>query len=128
MMLMKGASPVPVDSRYTDLNMLQPRCQRAIGDLDAEKLEVLLVVGADNAVGAQQRFVVDPQADHREVTVAKAKRRITGGGERKKLVGPVVDGKNPFLVESAHGAKIRLIKRRRDCRCFAEPAHRRADW
>jgi hypothetical protein len=59
------------------LQVLQPRGQRAVRHLDAEELEVLVVVGAGHAVGAQQRLAVDRQADHHEVAVAKAQ-----GGSR----------------------------------------------
>ena len=60
------------DDRVADLDVLQPRGQRAVVHLDAEELQVVLVVGADDAVGAQQRLVVHPQADHREVAVARS--------------------------------------------------------
>ena len=79
------------DHGVPDLNVLQARGERAILDLDAEELKVLLVVRADNAVGAQQGLAVDTQADHREVAVAEAKRRIAGQRKGKLLVGPMVD-------------------------------------
>ncbi len=64
---------------------------------------MLFVVRADDTVGTQQRLAVDAQPDHREVTVAEAKRRITGQREGKKIVGPVMDGEDSFFVECAHG-------------------------
>ena len=90
------------DDAVADLDVLQARRQRAFGHLDAQKLQVLFVIGADDAVGPQQRFVVHAQANHGEVAVGKPQRRVAGGGEGKQAVGPVVHGQNSFFVESAH--------------------------
>ena len=81
----------PDDHGVPDLNVLQPGGQRAVLNLDAQELEVLLVVRADDAVGAQQGFAVDTQANHREVTVAEPKRRVSGQRKGKLRVGPMVD-------------------------------------
>ena len=64
---------------------------------------MVFVVGADDAVGSQERLVIDAQPDHREVPIAKAHGFVACGGEGKKFVGPVVDGQHPFFVEGAHG-------------------------
>ncbi len=45
-------------------NVLQTRGQRAVGNLDAEELEMLLVVRAGDAVSPQQRTAVHVQSDH----------------------------------------------------------------
>ena len=71
---------------------------------------MLFVIGADDAVSAQQRFIVYTQADHREVAVGKAQSLVAGGGETKQAVGPMVDGQNFFFLESAHGG-ISIAKR-----------------
>ena len=73
---------------------------------------MVFVVGTHDAVGAKQRFVIDLQANHREVAIAKAHGLVACGGEGKQFVGPVVDGQHTFFVESAHGVlgleKVRL--------------------
>ena len=56
-----------------------------------EELELLLVIGARHAVGAQQRAALDLEADHRELPVLEAEAGIAGGGEAEKRVGPVPD-------------------------------------
>jgi hypothetical protein len=83
-------------------DFLQPRGQRSVGDLDREKLQFFLVIGARHAVGAQQGAAVDLEADHRELAVLEAKAGIAGGGEAEKRIGPVPDGKNFLSMECAH--------------------------
>ena len=85
------------------LDMLQTRSQRAVLHLDAQKLQMLFVISADDAVSAQQRFFVHAQPDHREMAVRKTQSLVAGGGETKQAVGPMVDGQNFFFLESAHG-------------------------
>jgi hypothetical protein len=126
MMLMNGARPVPVpkqvqalagqrvvdqqragglaahDDGVAHLDVLQLRGERAFFHLDAQELEVLLVVRAHDAVGAQQGLVVDLQADHREMTVREAQRRVARGGEGEQAVGPVVDAQDAFFAECTH--------------------------
>ena len=85
--------------------MLQPRSQRAVGHLDAEELEVLIVVRAGDAVGAQQRLAVDRQAEHHEVAVAKAQGGVARGAKRKQRLVPVVDMQNAFGAEVCHGRR-----------------------
>src|ERR1700738_3425283 len=84
------------------LQMLEARGQRTIRHLDREEFEPVLVIGAGDAVGAQQRLLADFQADHREFAVAETERRIAGGGETEQIIGPVMDAENAFLVEIAH--------------------------
>jgi hypothetical protein len=95
------------DDGVTHLDVLQARGQRAVGHLDGQELQVLFVVGADDAVGAQQRLVVHLQADHGEVPVGKAQRRVAGGGEAEKPVGPVVNGQHAFFEKCTHGGCLR---------------------
>ena len=92
----------PDDHRVAGPDVLQPRGQRATVHLDAQELEVVLVVRAGDAVGAQQRAAVDAQADHREVAVRKAHPGVPGGGEAEQPVGPVVDREDALVVEGAH--------------------------
>jgi hypothetical protein len=42
------------------------------------------------------------------MTIAKAQRGVSGGGERKKTVSPVVNGENLFFVKSTHGIVPKL--------------------
>src|SRR5665213_2422424 len=83
-------------------DLLQPRRQRAVGDLDGEEFQRFLVIGARHAVGAQQRTAIDLEADHRELPVKESKAGIAGGGEAEKRVGPVPDRKNFLSMECAH--------------------------
>src|SRR6266851_1733133 len=82
--------------------MLEPRGQRPVRYLDRKEFEPVLVIGAGDAVGAQQRLLADLQADHGEFAVAKTERRMARGGEAEQRVGPVMDAENAFLIEVAH--------------------------
>lgn len=84
------------------LEVLQPRGQRPVLHLDAEELEVFLVIGAGDAVGAHQRLAFDFQADHDEMAIVKAQRRIAGGGEGEKGVVPVAHAEDALGIESCH--------------------------
>src|SRR5580692_9826526 len=53
------------------LDVLQARCQRAIRDFDAEKLQVFLVIGARDAVGTQER-PLELKPHHDELAVCKS--------------------------------------------------------
>ena len=66
---------------------------------------MLFVIGADDAVSAQQGLLVDSQPNHGEVAVGKPQGLVAGGCETKQAVGPMVDGQNFFFLESAHGGK-----------------------
>ena len=89
------------DNLVTGLDVLQLGGQRTIGHLDAEKLQMLFVVGACNAVGTQQRPLsfFRRQADHREMAVLETQRLVTRGGETEQTIGPVMDGQNLFFAE-----------------------------
>src|SRR5258705_4041846 len=84
--------------------MLEARGQRAVRNLDRKKFEPVLVVGAGDAVGAQQRLFTDLKPDHGEFAVAKTERGIAGGGEAEQGIGPVMDAQHAFLIEVAHFA------------------------
>ncbi|KAG5720591.1 hypothetical protein E4T56_gene14063, partial [Termitomyces sp. T112] len=64
--------------------MLEPRGQRAIRHLDREELQRVLVIGAGDAVGPQQRLLADLEPDHGEFAVTKAEGRAAGGPEREQ--------------------------------------------
>ena len=98
------------DHAVAGLDVLQPAGQRAVGHLDAEELQRLLVVGADDGVRAQQRLVIHPQADHGEVAVGKAQAGRARAGEGEQAVGPVVDGEDFLFVESSHGERARAMR------------------
>jgi hypothetical protein len=53
--------------------MLQARGERTVLNLDAQEFEVLFVVRAREAVGANQRLAVDFEAHHRELAIFEAK-------------------------------------------------------
>ncbi|MCY1558228.1 hypothetical protein D9M68_951450 [compost metagenome] len=60
------------------------------------------VIGADDAVGAQQRLAVHPQADHGEVPIGKAQRRIARGGEAEQPVGPMMNAEHALFLKCTH--------------------------
>src|SRR5712664_4713299 len=98
----QGAGRLAADDDLVTLfQMLETRGQRPIRHLDRKEFEPVLVIGAGDAVGAQQRFFADLQTDHREFAVAKTKRRVARGGEAEQRVGPVMDAENAFLIEVA---------------------------
>src|SRR5436190_20091002 len=82
--------------------MLQMRREWSVRHLDRKELQAILIVGAGDAVGAEQRLFLDVQTDHRELAVAKTERWVTRCGEAEQSVGPVMDAQNAFLVEIAH--------------------------
>jgi hypothetical protein len=86
--------------------MLKPRGQRPVRHLDRKEFEPVLVIGAGDAVGAQQRLLTDLQPDHGEFAVAKAERGMTRGGEAEQCVGPVMNADNAFLIEVAHDSAL----------------------
>ncbi len=86
----------------TFAQVLQPRGERPVGHLDTEELEFLFVVCADDAVGTQQRPLVDLEADHREVTVAEAEAAVAGGPEAEQRIVPVPHTGNRFDIQITH--------------------------
>lgn len=84
------------------LDLLQARCERPVLNLDREELELLLVIGARHAVGAQQRPALDLEPDHRKLAVLETEAGMAGGAEAEQSVGPVLDGQNLLSVKRAH--------------------------
>src|ERR1700722_12177950 len=80
------------------LQMLQPRRQRSVLYFDREELQVLFVIGAGEAIGAQQRPAADLEPDHRELAVLKAEPGIARGGEAEKTFCPMPDRRDFFAV------------------------------
>jgi hypothetical protein len=64
--------------------------ERPIRHLDAQELEVLLVISAGNAVRAQQRPAIDVQTHHDELAVLETQARVASGRERELGVCPMV--------------------------------------
>src|SRR5689334_17019956 len=76
--------------RITLADVLQTGCQRTIRHLDAQELEMFLVVRARDAVGAQEWPVVDLEPHHHELPVLEAQARVAGGGEGELVVRPML--------------------------------------
>ena len=55
-----------------DIEMLQTRGQRTVLHLDAEELEILVIIRARDAVRAHEGLSIDLQANHDEVAIFKA--------------------------------------------------------
>ena len=62
---------------------------------------MVLVIGARQTVGAEQRLAVHLQADHRELAILEAQGGIPRGGEGEERVGPVMDGQHALLAQMA---------------------------
>jgi hypothetical protein len=71
-------------------NVLQTGRERAVRDLNAQKLEVFLVVRAGDAVGAQERPVIHVEPHHNELAVLKSQAGVSCGGESELSVCPVL--------------------------------------
>ena len=94
-----------------NLDVLQARGERAVLHLDAEKLQVLFVIGAHDAVGAQQWLAVFlAQANHGEVAVGKPQGHVTRGGKAEQTVCPVVDAQYGFFLKCTHGDPCKMSK------------------
>src|SRR5271169_3669 len=85
--------------------MLKPRRQRPVRHLDRKEFEVLLVIRAGQAIGAQQRPAGHFEPDHGELAVLKAEAGISRGGEAEKAVRPMPDRGDVFAVDRAHSAR-----------------------
>ena len=78
--------------RIADLDVLEPRGQRAVLHLDREELQLLGIGRRGDRIGAQQRLaVVTRQADHHELARTKAEACRTRHLEREQPLAPVVD-------------------------------------
>ena len=71
--------------------MLQLRGQGAIGYLDAEEFEMIVVVGAGDAVGASQWSPLLRQADHHELPIDEAQARVARGAKTEQRFAPVMN-------------------------------------
>ena len=85
------------------VHVLQARGEGPVRDLDAEELEVLLVVGAGDAVGAQQRSAAQRQAEHHELAVLEAQAGRARGAEGELRVRPVPDREHALAEQCRHG-------------------------
>jgi len=107
----QGAGGFAADQqRIAFLQMLQARSQGTVLHLDAEEFQVILIVGAGDAVGAQQRPPVDFQADHDELAVFKAQARVAGRGETEQRLVPMPHTQDCFSADRRHGEVILLRK------------------
>src|ERR1700688_2951735 len=77
---------------------------------------MLVVIGAGDAVRAQQRPAVDLQAHHDELAVLESKSLVTRGGEGKLTVGPVLNVEHALTTNrSQDPATCQLIDWGRPC-------------
>src|SRR5690606_27115515 len=105
----QGAGRLAADQDFVaNLHMLQPRCQRTLRNLDAEKFQVLFVIRAGNTVGAQQRATIDHQPDHDELAVLETQAGVACRCETEKKIIPVPHTENAFAVECCHWVPVRL--------------------
>src|SRR5208283_3368910 len=93
----------PDNDLVASLEVLQARGQRAVGDLDREELELVVVIGARQRIGAHERLAVAFEADHHELAAAEPEGRRAGGAEAEQTIGPVMDAQDLLVVERAHG-------------------------
>ena len=95
--------------------MLQESVDSAVRRLDAEELELLVVMGARHAVGAQQRLAVHLQPDHGELAGQEAKGRVPGRGEAEQGVGPVADAGDGFGKQVRHEGFLKTVLEKAAC-------------
>jgi hypothetical protein len=82
---------LPADENRVPLaNVLQTGGERAVRNLDAQKLQVLLVIRTGDAVGTQQRPVIDMEPHHHELPILESQARIACGGEGELCVRPML--------------------------------------
>lgn len=95
----QGAGRLAVDENaVADPQMLEPRRQRPVRDLDRKEFQMLFVVGAGHAVGAHEGAAGDLQPDHCELAVAESEARIAGSLEAEKVVRPMMHADNPSRI------------------------------
>ena len=99
-----------------DPKVLQPRRERTVRDLDAEELEEVVVVRAHDAVRTHQRFPVDAQPDHDEVTVLEAEARVARRREAEQRAVPVMNGKHALRAYRGHRSPCIRMRRRSSAR------------
>jgi hypothetical protein len=68
----------------------------AVWYFNAKKFQLIFVVGADHAVGTQQRFALMLQAYHNKVTISKPKATAASCFKTKQTLVPMMDGGDPF--------------------------------
>ena len=61
-----------------------------MSDFDTEEFQMLVVVGAGNAISAGDYLAFDFQADHDEMPVLEAQTRIARGAKTEQRVVPVM--------------------------------------
>jgi len=77
-------------NRVALANVLQTRREGTVRYLNAQKLEVLLVIRTGDAVGAQERPVIDVEPHHHELPILKPQARVPCGGEGELSVRPML--------------------------------------
>ncbi len=94
--------------------VLQARGQRAVLHLDAEKFQMVGMVGTGNAVGAHQRLALDFQANHDELAIFKAQAGVARGAEAEQGIVPVVYAEYALDVMIAHCLSFLPVKKYAD--------------
>src|SRR6201999_1591776 len=94
------------ENAIAHLEVLEPRGEGAVGNLDREELEMFLEVRTRQAVGAQERPAGDLQTDHRELPIPESEAGIARGLEAEKALGPMVDVRDFFTCNAAHWGRL----------------------
>ena len=101
--LHQGTGGLAVDQHLvTHGDRLQFRGQRAVRHLDAEKFQLVLVVGAGQAVGAHQGLAALLKPYHGEVAVLEPKALVARGLEAEQPICPVVHRGDLFAHDGSH--------------------------
>jgi hypothetical protein len=93
--------------------MLQSRGQGPVLYLDTEEFQMFLMIRAGNAIGAHDRLLIDPQAQHDEVPVLESQSLVTRRGEAEDRLIPMMDGQYALCSDCSHAAYYRGIARNR---------------
>ena len=99
----QGAGRLTADDDFVPgPEVLQTRGQGSVRNLDREELERVVVMGAGQRIGAQERLAVARQAHHHELAAAETERWRARGAETEQAIGPVMDAQDLLVVERAH--------------------------
>jgi hypothetical protein len=94
----QGAGRLSTDEkRVLDMQVLQTRRERAVRDLDTEKLEMVIKRRTGHAVRAHQWSAVEFEPEHGELSGFEAERWVAGDNEGKQPVRPVPNTHHFFV-------------------------------
>lgn len=86
---------------HAGLEALQIGGERTIRYFDAKEFELVVVYRARDGIGPHNRPPIDFETDHRELTAAETKTRVSRRREAEQAASPVRDGQHELTADSA---------------------------